>query len=113
MTTRFHRVLLVAAFLSAGQALASRPKEPLEAFDLQALVLFEIVQGKCELEALITDPNGYRHRVFKGTYVGRHGGVVVDIAANKLTIKEFTDDSQTNEHEVILVPRLRAESPRL
>ena len=102
--------LLLASLFVVGIALdaqASRSKEPLEAFDLGSLRVFSIVNGKCELVALVDDPRGYRHRVIKGSYLGRRDGLVVEITQRHIKVREFVDETYTKEREVTLAPLMR------
>jgi type IV pilus assembly protein PilP len=80
---------------SAGSKLApdqSRPKEPLEAFPLEAIqMLGTITQIKDTFALVKAGPNLYR--VKKGNYMGQNFGVITEIDEAQISLKELVQDA--------------------
>ncbi|QDQ26617.1 pilus assembly protein PilP [Chitinimonas arctica] len=80
----------------AGGALApnlSRPKETLEAYDLEKLRMVGTLQKGKEINALIRTPDGNLYRVKMGSYMGQNFGMVTAISDTDITLKEIVEDS--------------------
>lgn len=79
-----------------GSALApngNRPKEPLEAYDLEKLrMVGTVLQGKA-MHALVRGPDGNHYTVKLGSYLGQNFGMVVGITEIQVQIKEIVEDS--------------------
>ncbi len=73
-----------------------RPKEPLEAFELEKLrmvgTIHMIKQG--ELTALILDGNGEIHRLKQGNFVGRNYGEISKVNETQLDILEIVPNGR-------------------
>jgi type IV pilus assembly protein PilP len=68
-----------------------RPKEPLEAFPLESIVMMGTISQDKETFALVkAGPNLYRVR--KGNYMGQNFGVVTGIDESQITLKELVQD---------------------
>ena len=70
----------------------NRPKEPLEAFPLEAIqMLGTITQTKDTFALVKAGPNLYR--VKKGNYMGQNFGVITGIDEGGIKLKELVQDS--------------------
>ena len=72
----------------------SRPRGPLERFDLSALKLMGIVWGERGRRAVIRAPDGKGYFVTVGMYMGQNGGKVIAIEEDQLIIEEKHRDQQ-------------------
>jgi len=73
-----------------------RPKEPLEAFKLQALSMvgtIHMLEGG-ELTALIRDGNGEIHRIHSGNFLGRNYGEITLVNETQLDIVEIVPNGR-------------------
>ncbi|GAB3262967.1 pilus assembly protein PilP [Chitinimonas naiadis] len=80
----------------AGGALApniNRPKETLEAYDLEKLRMVGTLQRGKDINALIRTPDGNLYRVKMGSYMGQNFGMVTTISETGITLKEIVEDS--------------------
>ncbi len=69
-----------------------RPKEPLEAFPLESILMVGTLTQNRETHALVkAGPNLYRVR--KGNYMGQNFGVITTIDESQVSIKELIQDS--------------------
>ena len=79
----------------------SRPKSPLEKYNVNELKLIAIIWGIKKPTAMIEDPDGIGYVIKKGTLVGDKKGKVVKIMKDKVIVKErFRDllgNSQVEE----------------
>lgn len=66
----------------------SRPRGPLERFDLSALQLTGIVWGDVGRHAVVRAPDGKGYFVTVGMYMGQNGGQVVEIDEHRMVILE-------------------------
>ena len=68
-----------------------RPREPLEAFALDAIQMQGTIRQNNEMFALVrAGPNLFRVR--KGMYLGQNFGVITDIDDGQINIKELVQD---------------------
>lgn len=72
---------------------ANRPREPLEAYDLEKLRMVGTLQQSKEIQALIKGPDSNLYRVKLGSYLGQNFGMVVGITETQVTLKEIVEDS--------------------
>jgi len=87
--------VLLAGSLIAPLANAARERQALEAFDLSALQLEKVyVTEKCAPYASFRDPGGFLHRAFKGDYVGRNFGQVVELTETGIKLKEAIETTK-------------------
>ncbi|MFG6486902.1 pilus assembly protein PilP [Roseateles sp. BYS78W] len=87
------RLLLVHLLgLWAASASATRERQALEAFDLDSLRWVGQQTLDCVRYGVVRDPGGYLHRVFKGDFVGRNFGRVMDISDDGLRLREVVQD---------------------
>lgn len=94
-------ILVATVFLLGvpSSAKATRERYSLEAYELSSLTLRSVYfKGLGKPYALVRDPNGYLHRVFKGDYVGKNFGWVVAITRRGIKLKEVYQ-SQDGEWE--------------
>ncbi|MBL8509104.1 pilus assembly protein PilP [Chitinimonas sp. JJ19] len=92
----FSRNKMEVAKKGGGGGLApnlNRPKETLEAYDLEKLRMVGTLQRGKELNALIRTPDGNLYRVKLGSYIGQNFGMVTTITETDLTLKEIVEDS--------------------
>lgn len=73
-----------------------RPKEPLEAFKLEGLVMVGTIHmlDLGSLTALVRDANGEIHRVHKGNYIGRNYGEIMDVSETQIDIVEIVPNGR-------------------
>lgn len=71
-----------------------RPKEELEAFELDSLRMMGIMQDAETLWAIVVDPAGTVHRVEVGNYLGRNTGKVTAIEESVIRIREIVADAE-------------------
>ncbi len=72
---------------------ADRPRQPLEAFELDNLSLVgTMIVGKTP-SALIAAPDGRVHRLFEGDYLGRDYGRIISVESRGLTLVETVHGS--------------------
>ncbi|MDR3412329.1 MAG: pilus assembly protein PilP [Formivibrio sp.] len=71
----------------------NRPKEPLEAYDLEKLKMVGILQQGKNIQALVSAPDGNLYRVKLGSYLGQNFGMVVGITETEIKLKEIVEDS--------------------
>ena len=69
-----------------------RPREPLEAFPLDALNLLGVLGYGDKRWALVRSADGIVHRVAVGQHMGRNGGRVTAISERKVDLKEIVPD---------------------
>ena len=69
-----------------------RPKEYLERFELDTLVMVGTFSKASSEWALIQDPDGVVHRVAVGNYLGKNYGKVSAISDDEVQLSEFIAD---------------------
>lgn len=87
------------AALSARVALKpdqNRPKEYLERFTLDSLMMVGSLERDGQEWTLIRDPEGGVHRVQLGNFLGRDHGKIVNMTDTKLSIIEIVSDGTEN-----------------
>ncbi|WP_189444449.1 pilus assembly protein PilP [Salinicola rhizosphaerae] len=67
---------------------ADRPRQPLEAFELDSLSLVGTLSVGSQRSGLIEAPDGKVHRVFVGDYLGRDYGQIKTIEPRALALTE-------------------------
>lgn len=72
---------------------ANRPKEPLEAFDLEKLQMVGTLERAKVMYALIKTPEGSMYRVKPGNYIGQNFGLITEISETEVKLKEIVEDS--------------------
>lgn len=86
-------------------ARAETERQALEAYDLESLSFLTIYQQEgMGMYAIVRDPMGYVHRVFKGDRIGRNFGRVVDMSNAGLRLREVVQaaDGEWVEREAWL-----------
>ena len=71
----------------------NRPKEPLEAFDLEKLVMAGTLERANVMYVLIKTPEGSMYRVKPGNYIGQNFGLITEISETEVKLKEIVEDS--------------------
>jgi len=69
-----------------------RPREYLERFELDTLLMVGTFAKQSSEWALIKDPDGVVHRVAVGNYMGKNHGKVVAISNDEVQMSEFIAD---------------------
>lgn len=69
-----------------------RPREYLERFELDTLVMVGTFTKEASDWALVKDPDGTVHRVAVGNYMGKNHGKVSSISADEVQLSEFITD---------------------
>ncbi|MEZ4527088.1 MAG: pilus assembly protein PilP [Desulfobacterales bacterium] len=82
----------------ASAVASSRPKPPprrltpLEKLDLGQLKLVGIIRAESGNKALVEEASGKGYIIVKGTYIGIHSGIVVDILPDRVVVEEQDED---------------------
>ncbi|MEE9344299.1 MAG: pilus assembly protein PilP [Methylococcales bacterium] len=71
---------------------ASRPKEELEMFALDALRMTGTLEQNNVIWALVKDSENKIHRVSAGNYLGKHDGRILRITEDKVELVEIVPD---------------------
>jgi Tfp pilus assembly protein PilP len=87
----------------------SRPRGPLERFDLAALHLTGIVWGELGRRAVIRAPDGKGYFVTVGMYMGQNEGKVIEIENHRVVILEKYQDAKGRRIDKTLTIPLRRE----
>ena len=69
-----------------------RPREYLERFELDTLVMVGTFSKEASEWALVKDPDGVVHRVAVGNYMGKNHGKVSGISNDEVQLSEFIAD---------------------
>lgn len=69
-----------------------RPREYLERFELDTLVMVGTFEKETSEWALVQDPDGVVHRVAQGNYMGKNHGKVTVITNDEISLSEFISD---------------------
>ncbi|WP_048308038.1 pilus assembly protein PilP [Halomonas sp. PR-M31] len=80
-----------------GQELApdlQRPREPLEAYTLESLILVGTLRTDERTSALIRDPQGEVHRLYVGGHLGTDFGRIIHIDERSLQLLEIVPNGQ-------------------
>ena len=93
---KLHGVALwLLVLLLPTQASATREKDALEAFELSLLRLEAVyLTDHCKPYASVRDPGGYLHRAFKGDYVGKNFGQVVELSEQGIKLREVFENKE-------------------
>jgi len=70
----------------------TRPKQPLEAFPLDGLVMNGTLGGGNGIVGLVMSPDKVTHRVTVGNYLGQNDGRVTQVTETKISITELVPD---------------------
>nr|WP_298414881.1 pilus assembly protein PilP [uncultured Halomonas sp.] len=71
-----------------------RPREPLEAYALESLILVGTLRTNERTSALIRDPEGEVHRLYVGEYLGTDFGRITHIDERSLQLLEIVPNGQ-------------------
>ncbi len=74
---------------SGPQPDPNRPREPLESFPLDSLVMAGTLGVGANVEGLVKDPEGVVHRVRPGNYLGQNYGRITAIAEDHIELVEL------------------------
>lgn len=69
-----------------------RPRQPLEAYPLDSLVMNGTLGAGPGLVGLVMSPDKVTHRVVPGNYVGQNDGKVIEVTPTKISITELVPD---------------------
>jgi type IV pilus assembly protein PilP len=90
------RIVVTQAAAGGGggglQPNLNRPKEPLEAFPLEAIQMVGTLSQKKEMYALVKAGTNL-FRVKKGNYMGPNFGLITGIDEGQINLKEVVQDS--------------------
>jgi type IV pilus assembly protein PilP len=91
------RIVVAQAAIGGGggggvQPDLNRPKEPLEAFPLEALQMVGTLSQNRDMYALVR-AGANLFRVKKGNYMGQNFGVITGIEEGQISLKEVVQDS--------------------
>ena len=71
---------------------ATRQREPLESYPVDALKMVGLLQQKSQTWGLVRDPDGIIHRVQPGNYAGQNHGKITQVSDTKIHIVELVPD---------------------
>ena len=71
---------------------ATRTREALEGFPVDALKMVGLLQQKKQTWGLVRDPDGTIHRVQPGNYAGQNHGKIIQVSETKIHIVELVPD---------------------
>lgn len=80
-----------------------RPKQPLEAFPLDALKFVGVLKEERSIWALIAQPGGLVTRVKKGDYMGKNYGQIIDINDKEIKLEELVQPAGRWEKKMITI----------
>ena len=83
-----------------------KPRTYLETLDLSQLELIAIIVGPKGNWAMVRDSKGMGHVIQKGTFIGTRGGVVHQITAKELVVREQYKDFKGNLQEKLIAKTL-------
>lgn len=72
---------------------STRPKEPLEAYDLEKLSMKGTLMKKGGIVAIIQTPDKSTYSAKVGSFMGQNFGVITKITETEITLKETVEDS--------------------
>lgn len=78
---------------SAGAPDDTRPREPLEAYDLEKLRMKGTLLNKKGIVAIIETPDKATYSARVGSFMGQNFGVITKITDSEITLKETVEDS--------------------
>lgn len=85
---------------------ATQSKSPLETFDISEMTLTAVVESEGSLKGYVTVPTGQGFMVGKGDTIGKNGGQVAEVFADKLVVmesfKDYTGSINTRTREIFL-----------
>ncbi|MCA9233293.1 MAG: pilus assembly protein PilP [Planctomycetales bacterium] len=84
--------LSLAILVTWSSILQARERQALERFQLGELSYLGYEYGHREPVARVRDPDGYVHTVLEGNYLGKKGGVVVQITIHRMIVSEVHSD---------------------
>ncbi|HEY2346140.1 MAG TPA: pilus assembly protein PilP [Xanthomonadaceae bacterium] len=70
----------------------NRPKQPMESYPLDSLVMNGTLGAGAGLVGLVMSPDKVTHRVVPGNYVGQNDGKVIEVTPTKINITELVPD---------------------
>jgi len=71
-----------------------RPREYLENYSLDTLIMVGTLKKRGEMWALVVDRSGIIHRVREGNYLGQNSGKIIKITEDKIALDEIISDQQ-------------------
>lgn len=71
---------------------ATRRREPLESYPIDALKMVGLLQQRSQTWALVRDPDGTIHRVQPGNFAGQNHGKITAVSENRIDITELVPD---------------------
>lgn len=71
---------------------ATRRREPLESYPVDALKMVGLLQQKKQTWGLVRDPDGTIHRVQPGNYAGQNHGKIIQVSETNIAIVELVPD---------------------
>jgi len=72
------------------------PRTPLEMVDLSQLKLTGIIRASSGNKAMVEEASGKGYIIVKGTYIGIHSGMVIQILNDRVIVEEEVEDSLGN-----------------
>ncbi len=85
--------------------------EPLCRFNLEELKLTGIISGMGNPVAVFESPRGKGYSVYRGSKVGKYGGVVKQVTRDTVVVVQSWPDPQGRARQEEIVLRMRADEP--
>ena len=85
--------------------------EPLCRYDLEQLKLSGVISGLANPVAVVESPQGKSYRIYRGSKVGKNGGVVKQVLRDSLVVAEVTQDGQGRSYAHETVIRMQPDLP--
>lgn len=80
-----------------------RPKQPLEAFPLDALKMVGILKENGTIWGLVSAPNGTVYKVTVGIYMGKHYGRVTRVSDNYIRLIETIKEGEKWKKKQVVI----------
>lgn len=86
------------------------PRSPLERFATEQFKMSGAITGLDRLKAILVDPEGKTHFVTEGMKIGQRKGVIIQITADKVRIREKIMNVLNREEDQYMEVPLRSEN---
>jgi type IV pilus assembly protein PilP len=85
--------------------------EPLCRYSLDELKLTGVISGMGNPVAVIESPRGKGYSVYRGSRLGKYGGIVTQVRRDAVVVVESWPDGQGHSREEETVLRMREDAP--
>jgi type IV pilus assembly protein PilP len=84
---------------------------PLCGYSLEELKLTGVISGMANPVAVIESPQGKAFQIYRGSTLGRNGGVVKQVLRDSIVVAELSRDGQGQPYEQQTVLRIQPDPP--